>query len=47
VNDTKFTNLDVLGVTVKGKPVTIFLNRDLVMKALTFGMSSISIIDEL
>ncbi len=46
-NDSKWTDLNVEGVTVKGKPVTIFINRQFLTKALKFGMSAISIIDPL
>ena len=46
-NDNKWTDLDVDGATVKGKPVNIFINRQFLTKALKFGMSAISIIDPL
>jgi DNA polymerase III sliding clamp (beta) subunit (PCNA family) len=44
-NDSKWTNLDVEVATVKGKPVMVFINRHFLTKALTFGMSTIEIID--
>jgi hypothetical protein len=46
-NDSKWTNLDVEGVTVKGPAVTVFLNRQFLTKALKFGMSTIEVIDPL
>jgi DNA polymerase III sliding clamp (beta) subunit (PCNA family) len=46
-NDSKWTNLDVEGATVKGKPVTAFVNRDFLTKALKFGMGTIEMIDPL
>jgi DNA polymerase III sliding clamp (beta) subunit (PCNA family) len=46
-NDSKWTDLDVEGVTVKGAPVVVFLNREFLTKALKFGMSTIHIIDPL
>jgi hypothetical protein len=47
VNDSKWTDVDVEGVTVKGKRVTAYLNRDFLTKALKFGMSTIEFIDAL
>jgi DNA polymerase III sliding clamp (beta) subunit (PCNA family) len=46
-NDSKWTNLEVEGVTVRGKPTTVFLNRDFLTKALKFGMNTIELIDPL
>ena len=46
-NDSKHTDLDVEGVTVKGQPVSVFVNRDFLTKALGFGMSTVQIIDPL
>jgi hypothetical protein len=46
-NDSKWTDLGIEGVTVKGKPVTVYVNRDFLTKALTFGMSTIEVIDPL
>jgi hypothetical protein len=39
--------LDVDGVRVEGKPITIHLNRELVAKALKLGMSDLALVDEL
>ena len=46
-NDSKWTELDVEGVTVKGAPVVVFLNREFLTKALKFGMNTIHLIDPL
>jgi hypothetical protein len=46
-NDSKWTDLDVEGATVKGKPVTVFVNRNFLTKALKFGMGTIEMIDPL
>ena len=46
-NDTKWTDLDVEGVTVKGNPITVYVNRDFLTKALRFGMGTIEMIDPL
>jgi hypothetical protein len=46
-NDSKWTDLEVEGAAVKGKPVTIYLNRQFLTKALKFGMGTIQIIDAL
>jgi DNA polymerase III sliding clamp (beta) subunit (PCNA family) len=46
-NDSKWTDLGIEGVTVKGKPVTVYVNRDFLTKALTFGMNTIEMIDPL
>ena len=46
-NDSKWTNLTVDGAAVKGQPVTIYVNRDFLAKALKFGMNTIEIIDPL
>jgi len=46
-NDAKWTDLEVAGVTVNGKPVTVYLNRHFLTKALGFGMGTIQIIDPL
>jgi hypothetical protein len=35
------------GVRVEGKPITIHLNRELVTKALKFGMGDLALVDEL
>jgi len=45
--DTKWTDLDIGGAEVKGSPVSIFLNRHFLTKALKFGLSQIDIIDPL
>jgi len=47
VGDTKWTDLEITGVEVKGSPVAIYLNRDFLTKALKFGLSQIEIIDPL
>ncbi len=46
-NDDKWTNLDVDGATVKGKPVSVFVNRNFLTKALGFGMNTIQFIDHM
>lgn len=46
-NDNKWTDLQVEGVTVKGKPVSLFVNRNFLTKALGFGMGTIQMIDPL
>jgi DNA polymerase III sliding clamp (beta) subunit (PCNA family) len=45
--DTKWTDLEIDGAEVKGSPVTIYLNRHFLTKALKFGLSEIEIIDPL
>jgi DNA polymerase III sliding clamp (beta) subunit (PCNA family) len=46
-NDSKWTDLGIEGVTVKGKPVTVHINRTFLTKALGFGMNTIEVIDPL
>jgi DNA polymerase III sliding clamp (beta) subunit (PCNA family) len=46
-NDSKWTDLEVEGATVNGKPVMAYLNRNFLTKALRFGMTEIQIIDSL
>jgi hypothetical protein len=46
-NDSKWTNLDVEGVAVKGPAVTVFLNRQFLTKALKFGMNTVEFIDHM
>jgi hypothetical protein len=42
-----WTTLPVLGATVKGKPISISLNRDYLTKALQFGLTDVELTDEL
>jgi hypothetical protein len=45
--DTKWTDLDIAGAEVKGSPVTIYVNRVFLSKAMKFGLNQIEIIDPL
>ena len=45
--DSKWTDLEIDGAEVKGSPVSIYLNRVFLSKALKFGLCQIDIIDPL
>ncbi len=45
--DTRWTELDIAGAEGKGSPVTIYVNRVFLSKALRFGLNKIEIIDPL
>jgi len=45
--DTKWTDLEIQGAEVRGTPVSIYMNRHFLTKALKFGLSQIEIIDPL
>jgi DNA polymerase III sliding clamp (beta) subunit (PCNA family) len=45
--DSKWTDLEIAGAEGKGSPVTIYMNRAFLAKALRFGLSQIEIIDPL
>jgi DNA polymerase III sliding clamp (beta) subunit (PCNA family) len=45
--DSKWTDLEIDGTEVKGSPVSIYLNRVFLSKALKFGLCQIDIIDPL
>jgi len=47
VGDTKWTDLEIAGAEGKGSPVTIYVNRVFLAKALRFGLGTIEIIDPL
>ena len=43
----KWTEVNIEGVKITGAPVVIYLNRDLLMKAFTFGFTKLEIVDEM
>src|SRR6202453_727437 len=45
--EDKWTQVEIEGVKITGAPVTIYLNRDFLMKAFTFGFTKVEIVDEL
>lgn len=46
-NEENPMEVEVAGVKTTGKPVTIYLNRDLLIKALGFGFTKLEIVDEM
>jgi len=46
-SEDKWTEVEVAGVKTAGAPVTIYLNRDIMLKALKFGFNKLEIVDEL
>ena len=46
-DDTEWTQLPIESATITGKPISIGLNRDYLLKALRFGMTTCEFIDDL
>lgn len=44
--DDKWTEVEITGVKTSGNPLTIHLNRELLVKALTFGLTKIELQDD-
>ena len=46
-DDNKWTDLEIDGAEIKGSPVSIYLNREFLSKALRFGLNQIEVVDPL
>ena len=44
-DEANYEELRIPMAEIKGKPITVFLNRDYLVKALSFGMNRIELID--